>query len=417
MPREDSARVRRGAVQAHPSSQRRLRGEPAQHQVGVGDRGGLAPAAVARGTGVGARRSGADPEHAPGVAPCDGPAARAHGVHVHHRKRQRTAAHLAPCAHRGAAADGHRHVAGRAAHVEAHGVARAHPGAHAGRAHGAARRTREHGPGRVASRRGGIGRAAAREHDLGGGQALVPATGGQALQVAVHQRGQRGIHHRGGAALVLTEHAGGLVRGGHVSPGPELLHQLRGPPLVAGMAKAPEQAHGCGLELQALEAAAQLPLVQLAEHPSGARALGHRDPQIHGHEWWRARRAQPVELRPGLAAELLDVGEALRNEQRRGCHAALEQRVRGHGHAVNEALHVARSGAGAVQRLAHRIHHALRLVRRGGGRLGDHQPVTGQERRVREGAAHVHPEDHGRHATRKRRRGAVGGRPGGGCPR
>jgi hypothetical protein len=106
--------------------------------------------------------------------------------------------------------------------------------------------------------------------------------------------------------------------------------------------------------------------------------------------------AEAVQLGARLAAELLEVGEALGREQRCARHAALEQGVRPHGHAVHEALDVVGLGAGGRERLADGVHHAFGLVSRGGGRLAGDQPIAGQQRGVGEGAANVHAEDHRR---------------------
>ena len=84
--------------------------------------GSVAAAAVAGGSGLGARRARPDAQRAARVAPADRAAARADGVDVDHRQRERPAADLAPraLAHRAALDDAD--VAGRAAHVEAQQV-------------------------------------------------------------------------------------------------------------------------------------------------------------------------------------------------------------------------------------------------------------------------------------------------------
>ena len=64
----------------------------------------------------------------------------------------------------------------------------------------------------------------------------------------------------------------------------------------------------------------------------------------------RVPRAQPVQLRAGLAARLLEVGEALCRQQGGARHAALEQRIGAHGHPVHEALDVAGVRPPALER-------------------------------------------------------------------
>ncbi len=218
--------------------------EPAQQQVGVGDRGLLAAAPVARRPRVGARRARAHAQGAARVAPGDRAAAGADRVHVDHRQRERAAAHLAPVPDRRRAAADQRHVAGGAAHVEPHRVA-------AGRA---APRPPRRRPGPTArSRSRGAPRLARRAvpplESITSGSGSPASRGplGQAREVAAQQRRQRGVHDGRGAALVLAEHARGLVRGRHVHVAERLRRQLGHAPLVVGVAKAPEQADRGGL--------------------------------------------------------------------------------------------------------------------------------------------------------------------------
>ena len=178
-----------------------------------------------------------------------------------------------------------------------------------------------------------------------------------------------------------------------------LVEQLGGAPLVLGVAKAPQQADRGRLHVETLERRAQAVLVERPQHALGTGPLGHRHAQLGRHEGRRVPRAEPVQLRARLAAELLQVGEALSREQGGARHATLEQRVRAHGHPVHEALHVGGCGTGGRERLVHRVHHALRLVAGRRRRLARDEPVAGEQRGVGEGAADVHPEDHGVEAT------------------
>ena len=83
------------AVELDVAPQWRVRGQVTEHEVRVGDRRLGAAPPVARGTGIGARRPGADPERPAGVPPCDRAAARSDGVDRQHRQSQRTARDLA----------------------------------------------------------------------------------------------------------------------------------------------------------------------------------------------------------------------------------------------------------------------------------------------------------------------------------
>ena len=106
------------------------------------------------------------------------------------------------------------------------------------------------------------------------------------------------------------------------------------------------------------------------------------------------RGAQPVELGARLAAELLDVGEALGREQRGARDLALEQGVRADGHAVHEPLDVVGLQTGARERALHGVEHAARLVVGRGGRLRGDEPVRRGENSVGERTADVYAEYH-----------------------
>ena len=77
--------LREFAPQHHLAAQLRPVGEVAEEQVGVGHGGLLAALAVGGGARFGAGGVGADAQGAAGVGPGYRAAARAHGVHVHHR--------------------------------------------------------------------------------------------------------------------------------------------------------------------------------------------------------------------------------------------------------------------------------------------------------------------------------------------
>ena len=219
---------------------------------------------------------------------------------------------------------------------------------HPRRAHRAAGRARQHRPGAVAGRGGGARRAAARQHHLGLGQPGRAGALGQPPEVAAQQGRQGGVDDRRHAALVLAEHARRLVRGRHVHVAEHLRGQLRRAPLVLGVAEAPQQADRDRLAVQPVQRLPQRVLVERAQHAVRARCARAPPRAAPRHDRRRVARAEPVQLRARLAAELLQVGEALGGEQGGACHAALEQRVRAHGHAVHEALDVGRLRAAAA---------------------------------------------------------------------
>jgi hypothetical protein len=232
----------------------------------------------------------------------------------------------------------------------------------------------------------------------------VPSPLAEALEVGAQQRRQRGVDHGRRAALVLPEHAGGLVRGRDVHTRQLLGRQLGGEALVPGMEEAPQEADRDRLDVQLREGRSEGFLVEVAQHALGAGALAHGNPQLGRHERRRVAGAEAVQLRPGLAAELLEVGETLGGQQRRARHPPLEQRVRADGHPVYQPPHVRGGGARAIERLGHGVHHALGLVPRRRGRLARDEPVARQQRRVSEGAPDVNAQNHRRDATRSARR-------------
>ena len=274
------------------------------------------------------------------------------------------------------------------------------------RAHRAARRARQHRPRPVPRRRRRVDHAAARQHDLGRGQAGVararrPAARGSGA--AAGRRRRRRSWSR--SARTRGTRPRPRARSTRARSLAEQLAAARA--LVVVVAEAPEQADGDGLDVvgQVAEPLAQRVLVELAQHAVGPAALGHRHAQLGRHERRRVPGAQPVELGARLAAELLEVGEALGGEQRGARDLALEQRVRADGHPVHEALDVARRTRPACSSAASTASITpARLVVRRGRRLGGDQPAVRDQRGVGERPADVDSEQHGTPGQRTARR-------------
>ncbi len=134
-----------------------------------------------------------------------------------------------------------------------------------------------------------------------------------------------------------------------------------------------EQRHGDRLragERDLLHERARAGAIERPLGSLGAGALGRGEAKLRGHERRWAGGAQVVELGAVLARELDHVGEALCGDQGGAGGAILEQRVRGDGHAVGEALDHPRLRAGAREHQADRVEHADRLLGWGGGDLG-----------------------------------------------
>ncbi len=146
-----------------------------------------------------------------------------------------------------------------------------------------------------------------------------------------------------------------------------------------------------------------------AARASGAHALGRAEAQLVGDERRRRGVAEPVEVRPRLAPELDDVGEAVGRDQRGARGAPLEQRVGRDGHAVGEALDVRGAGAGALR--ARRATASSTPCACSRGRRRDLGGVDGgvvaDEHGVGEGAADVDSEEHAPEPTRRLRGGEL----------
>jgi hypothetical protein len=127
-----------------------------------------------------------------------------------------------------------------------------------------------------------------------------------------------------------------------------------------------------------------------------SHALAGAHAVVRGHERPRLRRAEPVQGRAVLTADLQHVLEPLGRHQRGSGAALLQERVRSDGHSVDEAAYGGGSGARRLEHFLDRLHDSLRLVTRRGGRLGGEQlgPIEGD--RVREGPADVHSQQHER---------------------
>ena len=393
------AALGRVGVELDPAGERRRRAEVAEREVGVGHRRLVAAAPVAGGAGLGARGSRADPQRAAGIAPADRSAAGADRVHVDHRQLDHAAVELARVGLAHAPVLDHADVAGGAAHVEAERVAVARePGEQSGadRAPGG---PGEHAPGSCTSRLAGRSDPAGGHHHRRLGQAVLARGLGQALEVAVEQRREIGVDDRGRAALVLAELGQHLVRGRDVHVGHRLAQPLGDRPLVGRVEIGEQQADGdrLGSDLARLgHDPVELGLLQRLDHPLGAEPLAGLDPRRGVDQRLGLGSAQVVELRPVLARDLEQVGEPAGRDQRRPGPAALEQRVRAHGHPVGEDLDRVGVRVRRGERRLDRLEHSLGLVGGRGRRLGGEQAGAVEDHRVGERPADVDPEQHGR---------------------
>ena len=375
----------------------------AEQEVGVGDRGLGAAAAVAGGPGVRPGRLRPGAKRAARVEPADRAAAGPDGVDVDHRQLDHPAADLARVGAPHPAVLDHADVARGAAHVEpdrvpVRGERRQQAGAD--RAAGGAR---EHAPG---SRPGGLrgGRhAAGGPHHQRLRQAALGAGRGEPPQVAAEQGRQVGVDDGGRAALVLAKLRQHLVRDRDVEARELGAQALGDRALVSGVEVGEQQADGHRLGLAGPREGRhpiQLSLRERRDHALGACALPGGEAELVGHQRGRLRRAEPVEVGAVLASDLEQVGEALGGDQGRARAALLEQGVGAHGHAVGKRLDLVRAGARPPKRRLDRGEHAPRLVVRGGRRLRRVQGAPVEEHGVGERPADVDSEQHRRNLLR-----------------
>ena len=216
-----------------------------------------------------------------------------------------------------------------------------------------ARRRRRPRPVRTARSRPRAGRPRARSSDpplermiSGSGRPAAAASSGEAL------RGSRAAAATGRrrspwsrCARTRGTRSRARARPTRARPAARPATAARDAALVLGMRVGVQQADRDGLDLRVAQAADGVlePALRRARArtPSGSQrsATGRRSSA--GTSGAGPRAARAVQLRPRLARELEHVGEALGGQQRRARAALLEQGVRGDGHAVTEARHVA----------------------------------------------------------------------------
>ena len=239
---------------------------------------------------------------------------------------------------------------------------------HVRRAGGAAGRTRQHRPRGVPGGRRQFDQAAVGLHDRRLGEPQLVAALEQPPQVTGQQRRQRRVDLGRGRALVLTKGADDLVRQRHVDAGQRVGDRVADPALVLGVAVGVQQRHrdrlGLGLA-QRLDQLAQRLVGQLQQRAVRGHPLGDAEPPVGRRQRRGPGGTQPVELGPGLATELDQVGEAVGRDERGPGARALEQRVGGDRHPVRELADLIGAGAGHARAPPRRRPAPPRTGRRG----------------------------------------------------
>ncbi len=210
-------------------------------------------------------------------------------------------------------------------------------------------------------------------------------------QVVPHQRPDQRVRHRGREALELLyfrEHVGGAgdERFGQTRP-----RRLRGALLVRRVGPGVQEADRDRLHLfgcKPVEGRMQRNPVELRLHPAvGTHPFPHRQTQGPWHERLRRRQAKVVALGLQSFPHLDHVAVALRDQHRDPRALALQQRVGGHRHPVDQPGGRTQEGCKRepepVGDELQPFHHPDRLIPRRAHRLG------GCEATVRPGSHHI----------------------------
>ena len=332
-------------IERHLAAEEAVGAEPAEDEIGVGDGRLGAAEAVADRAG---RRARAFRTHPQGVADLDAGDAAAAGAdlldvdhrHLHGQPRgiaadQRRAGHQ-----HGALVD-HAGLGGGAAHVERDGVGEADRVAQHLGADDARGRSRFQHADAGAPRVVHVEQPAGRLHDQEvAAEARVAEMRLHLGEIGLHARADIGVGRGGRGALVLAVLLAELVRGGDEQLREFLLHDLLRADLVRRVAVGVQEQDGDRLHAGRDRLArdpAHLLLVERDQH----RALRvHPLHDLEAHVAVDQRRVlleeQVVGLRPVDAADLVDVAEALRGQQRAARALALQDGVDGDRGAVQE---------------------------------------------------------------------------------
>ena len=234
-------RVRQVRVQRAPPAQKRAGSHAPDRQVGVGHRGFVTAARVARRPGLRTGAVRADAQRVAAVQPRDGAAAGADRQHFHPVDADRLVGDLDVRGHDRLAVAQHAHVEARAAHV--------HHDQPVGRLRvrgivGAGRRAGR-GPGGDRIDRSGqdVGHARAAAvhlHDERGvRQAAVLHRRLEGAQVVADDGRDEGAQHGRRGTFPLADFGQHVAGAQHRHPGQFLAHDLRGAPLVAAVHDGP----------------------------------------------------------------------------------------------------------------------------------------------------------------------------------
>ena len=227
------------------------------------------------------------------------------------------------------------------------------------------------------------------------GKPRAPEAFAQTAQVVVHQRYEGCVDDRGRKALVFT--VLGQDGGGQADRQLELAQLVGDLLLDLGIGPGMEQAHGEARGGAGTDPTPQFLQLLRARGPHGVEAvpLDLGPDALRDLEAPRARyellgllRVQRIDLRPLLASDLDQIGEALVGDQPDLRDAAGQERVERHGRPVDHVI----LGLDAAERGDAGLDRARGIVG-GGGHLGDLDSAAVFEHQVGEGATRVDSED------------------------
>ena len=327
-------------VEAHAAADQ-LRGQAAEHEVGVRDGGSRAAPAVAGRPRHGAGAHGTDAHQAVASDVRDRPAAGPDGVDVDRGEAHRKAGDAAAERHLRLAVADEADVGGGAAHVEGDEIAAADRAPAA-----TAPTTPAAGPDSAV--RIGISPARADRHqparglaDADAGTRRMALDGSlQARHVAAGDRLQEGVEHGGGEPLVLAELRLHLAGERDVTPGSAARSASTDADLVLGIEEREQEADRHALGPAGLHVGDGALDVRLRQRPDDlARrpdALGDLEAMLARNQRLGVVGLEIVDLGTRLAADLEQVLEACRGDERDLAAAPLDQRVGGDRRAVGE---------------------------------------------------------------------------------
>ena len=312
--------VREIGSQGHAAAEQGVGGKAPEHDVGVGHGGFGSPQAVAGGARIGPGAPRTHVHEAAGVHACDAAPSGAHRMHVDHREPDGVPPELAlPGDERPVVLD-EAHVGARSPDVEGDDVRTLGPVGEKAGPGDSRRRPRHQAAARHRARLLERGDAAVGLKDLRDHDAHRPRAFAKALEVAAHDRTERGVQHRRRGPLELPELGHDLVRRADEGARQALAHRRRDRRLVGRVVVAVQEADGHCLHAFApkvVEDPAERAEVRAARVGRSEEIGPFPDlaPQVARHQRRGLRDPNVVVVGLALAADLQDVAKPLGRDE------------------------------------------------------------------------------------------------------